>query len=439
MDTHEKTATFNLKVVLQETGIKPHTLRAWERRYGLPQPLRTSGGHRLYSQYDIDMVKWLMARQEEGLTISRAVDLWLKLQEKGENPLDQPSYQPDDYLVHTAGGTTLSAIREQWIRSCLEFDEAMAENVLAQAFAIYPVKMVCLEILMAGVAHIGNLWFQNKASVQQEHFASALAAQRLNALLAATPSASRIGRILVAGPPKEEHFIPLLLISLLLRYNGWKVVYLGPNVPLARLEPTVDMVKPDLVVLAAQQLSTTANILEVAKLLQTKSVRVAYGGSVFNRIPALQKRIPGYFLGSSLEIGVQTVTQIMTFNPPVPSVEASTTSYTHTLSHYRLQQSIIEVEVWQAISPTHIPHEIIANTNARLYEAIVAALTLGDINFVTEEVDWSHQLIKNYDLPTNWLSEYFAAYRRAVNKHLDNQGEPIVECLNNILASLESE
>ena len=53
----DKTPAFNLKVVLRETGIKPDTLRAWERRYGLPQPSRTQGGHRLYSQYDIEMIK----------------------------------------------------------------------------------------------------------------------------------------------------------------------------------------------------------------------------------------------------------------------------------------------------------------------------------------------------------------------------------------------
>ena len=62
--------------MLKETGIAADTLRAWERRYGLPKPERTSGGHRLYSQYDIQTIKWLMARQAEGLSISRAVEAW---------------------------------------------------------------------------------------------------------------------------------------------------------------------------------------------------------------------------------------------------------------------------------------------------------------------------------------------------------------------------
>ena len=54
------TPTYNLKAVVQETGLKPDTLRAWERRYGIPEPDRTGGGHRLYSQHDINTLKWLL-------------------------------------------------------------------------------------------------------------------------------------------------------------------------------------------------------------------------------------------------------------------------------------------------------------------------------------------------------------------------------------------
>ena len=81
------TPTYNLKVIVSETGIKPDTLRAWERRYGLPAPERTKGKHRLYSQYDLEIIKWLIARQDEGMSISRAVKLWRQLEEEGQDPL----------------------------------------------------------------------------------------------------------------------------------------------------------------------------------------------------------------------------------------------------------------------------------------------------------------------------------------------------------------
>ncbi len=84
---NDKTPTFNLKAVVRETGLKPDTLRAWERRYGVPSPDRTDSGHRLYSQHDIDTLKWLLERQQEGMSISRAVELWHRLEEDGTDPL----------------------------------------------------------------------------------------------------------------------------------------------------------------------------------------------------------------------------------------------------------------------------------------------------------------------------------------------------------------
>ena len=71
---------FNLSAVVRDTGVKPDTLRAWERRYGLPEPQSTEGGHRLYSRRDIEIIKWLMAQREQGLGISKAVELWRQLE-----------------------------------------------------------------------------------------------------------------------------------------------------------------------------------------------------------------------------------------------------------------------------------------------------------------------------------------------------------------------
>ena len=100
--------TFNLKAVVQETGLKPDTLRAWERRYGLPVPQRTDSGHRLYSQKDIQLLKWLIARQEEGMSISRAVELWRRLETEESDPLqtmpitNAPAVAPTNYPAQVA-------------------------------------------------------------------------------------------------------------------------------------------------------------------------------------------------------------------------------------------------------------------------------------------------------------------------------------------------
>ena len=75
-NTNNKTPVFNIKAVVKQTGLNPATIRAWERRYGFPSPRRTEGGHRQYSQRDIDTLNWLIARQDEGMSISHAIELW---------------------------------------------------------------------------------------------------------------------------------------------------------------------------------------------------------------------------------------------------------------------------------------------------------------------------------------------------------------------------
>ena len=70
---------YNLGYVIRETNIHPDTLRAWERRYGLPKPQRSEGGHRLYTSRDIEIIRWLMQQQNNGLSISKAVALMKEL------------------------------------------------------------------------------------------------------------------------------------------------------------------------------------------------------------------------------------------------------------------------------------------------------------------------------------------------------------------------
>jgi len=262
------TPAFNLKAVLKETGLAADTLRAWERRYGLPLPQRSAGGHRLYSQRDIETIKWLIRRQAEGLSISRAVDLWNEQLGSGSDPLAgsvQSTFTSTAALPvqFTVLDTTLDSLRARWINACTDFSESTAEQTLNQAFSLFPVEAVCLEVLQRGLSEIGQLWYENRANVQQEHFASGLAMRRLDALLNASPAPTRNQTVIVGCPPDEWHAFTPLLLSLFLRRRGLNVIYLGANVPVSQFSDTVRNSQANLVVLVAQQLTsagdTTAN------------------------------------------------------------------------------------------------------------------------------------------------------------------------------------
>jgi methanogenic corrinoid protein MtbC1 len=429
----ETTPTFNLKVVLRETSIKADTLRAWERRYGLPVPERTEGGHRLYSQRDIDIIKWLLARQDEGLSISKAVKLWKSLKKEGNDPLFIPAYQTADSTpITNANASNLAEIRQSWIAACMRFDEPTAERVLAQAFAIYPVATVCTDVLQKGLAEVGSMWYRNEASVQQEHFASALTMRRLNALVAAAPSPTRLGRVLIACPAGEDHTFAALLLTLLLRYQGWDVIYLGANVPIARFEATLETVRPNLVVLTAQLLRTAASLLDTAQLLAHKGVNIAFGGMIFNLLPELRERVPGHFLGEHITDAVQSVGQILTFNPPIPTSEPISAEYERATAVYRSRRAAIEAETWNVIGTNGALYEHISLANTHLSDDIMAALHLGDMAYLGTQIDWTRQLINNYEMPADWLKYYLNAYYQAADKHLNRDGSPIVNWLDQV-------
>lgn len=437
MSIPETSPTFNLKAVVLETGIKPHTLRVWEQRYGLPRPQRTQGNHRTYTLQDIEIVKWLMARQDEGMTISRAVELWHHLEEKAVGPLKGAAYSVAKISAGSGTEDALTDIRQKWVEQCLRFDKAGAESVLTQAFAIYPIQMVCTEILQKGLTQIGSLWFQNSATVQQEHFVSALVLERLNALLAAAPPPTRFGRILIFCPPYEEHTIILLLLSLLLRYRGWDVVYLGANVPLSQLETTLEAVKPELAIIAAQRLQTAATLAKTAEFLQDKRINSAYGGSIFNLIPGLCHRVYGHFLGESLEEGITAIGQIMAFNPPVSQIKPISEAYEQASLDYRVKRNLIELDTMQMLGSKKSYLEFLDRTNSRLARDILAALQLGDLNFINPEMKLSQKLISNYGISLDWQSSYFEAYLRAVEKNLNESGALIVKWLDRVRSDLQ--
>ncbi|MBI5950261.1 MAG: MerR family transcriptional regulator [Chloroflexi bacterium] len=428
-----KSPNFNLKVVLQETKIPADTLRAWERRYGLPQPERTAGGHRLYSQYDIEIIRWLLERQQEGLSISRAVDLWKEHQASGVDPLEgfaaSSQSTTETPIIYVPPNTTLDSLRAKWIAACLKFSESNSEQVLNQAFSIFPIEAVCTEILQKGMTEIGSLWYEDRASVQQEHFASGLAMRRLDSLLSATPSPSRNQTVLVGCPSNEWHAFMPLLLSLLLRRRGLSVIHLGANVPVEQFEETVKSVKANLIILVAQTLITAATLQTTAQALTNLRVPVGYGGRIFNLLPELKQRIPGYFLGDSVTAALETVESLLqakvkSHPPTTPTQEYLEAHRTFTAGRFHIESAVIE-----AARSIPISVEGLATGIQSLGDNIAAALQLGDMEYVTNEMDWLKTLLQTHPRPAQELADFMEIYSRAVDKHINGQGEPIKEWL----------
>jgi methanogenic corrinoid protein MtbC1 len=427
-----------LKVVLKETGIKADTLRAWERRYGMPQPDRTSGGHRLYSQYDIHTIRWLQARIDEGLRINRAVKLWRSIEKSGQNPLkEMPLIETiaDAPALETVSGESLVKMRNKFVLACMDFDERRAENILAQALASYSVELVCLEVLRAGLAEIGERWYRGESTVQQEHFASSLIIRRLNTLISAAPAPTKREKIMVACPPQEDHVFSPLIITLFLRRKGWDVVYLGANVPIQQLDKAVESTNPKMVVMVAHQLYTAANLLEAARFLDARDVTLAFGGLVFTLLPELKKKFPGYYLGDELENAAPAIENILASPPDLKPIVEVPDQYLKSRQKFIDSHSQMEAHLWGVIQRNGMHESHLEIANEYLSRDISAALNFGDMGLLSEEIAWIQSLLENYKVPKERLFEYLAHYRKAVETYMEEDGRPILQWLDEIVVN----
>jgi methanogenic corrinoid protein MtbC1 len=428
----DTTPMYNLKAVMHEVGISAATLRAWELRYGLPKPQRTSGGHRLYSRQDIDLLKWLVARQAEGLSISHAVELW-----KAQKPARQGDYLPSGRQViePVAGESTFDELRQQWVMACIAFDDMQANRVLDQAFSLAAPETICVEVLQKGLVHIGQLWYRGESSVQQEHFASAIAARRLNSLLQSTVPPSRTGRIIVACPPGEAHDFILLIVSFFLRRAGWDVVFLGANVPLQDLNATVQATSPILVISAAQTLNSAASLRVMSESLAQQGIPLAYGGSVFSTTPAVTRCISGYYMGSDIQHIAQVVEDLLFASPTAPAAQPLSPVYSFALERFQLSKALIASYVCSELWKDHAEKGLITIAVDALGDLIASALALGDIHLLDPHASWLDGLLQNHGYQHSLLTQLYSAYRQAVLLHLAQDGSMIVFWLDSQLST----
>ena len=287
---YDDTPIYTIKTVVQETGISPATLRAWERRYGVLKPGRSDGGYRLYSERDIAKLHWLKSQVDAGVAISRAVALLALYHQAGQQPeLGMLSGVSRDEA------RSKMTIASDLLDALLAFRETAAEAILSEAFALYPVDTVVEEIIAPTLVEIGERWHRDEATVVQEHFATNLLRRRLTTLFHAYDQPAAGPLAITGAAPAEWHDLGILLVSLALRRNGWRVIYLGQNVPAAQLIESTAQLRPDLIcvsVTTAKNLTALCQVSEALATLPEPRPRLAFGGLAVNADPEVRERFP---------------------------------------------------------------------------------------------------------------------------------------------------
>ncbi len=313
---------YNTRAVVQRTGVPADTIRAWERRYGLPNPKRTPGNQRLYSERDVATISWLRDQTRLGLTISQAVALY-RTSERTV-PRDGP---PDRGRLAGQSGRNadpFERVRAEIVDALTGFDAAEAERIVEEVVAIASVERVCLHVLQPVLVEFGDRWERGEIPVSAEHFATSFVLRKIGALFnLSRPDVGR-GPLVAACIEGELHEVGLLLTCLLLSRRGYRVIYLGANLPVADLVQTIVQLRPPMVLLSTSTPAGAERLIEVVTEIdrQISNIGVAvnggrhpvigYGGRVYAADPALRDRTPGAFLGSDPDESLLRIDQLIT-------------------------------------------------------------------------------------------------------------------------------
>src|ERR671910_69245 len=218
----------------KRSGVSPELLRAWERRYGLLRPVRSAGGLRLYTPADVERVRVMRQHLADGLAAAEAAALALR--------------------AGVGDAATPMAVRPEAVRDDLadaldRYDEPRAQAILDRLLAVATVDTLLSEVVLPYLRELGERWLSGEASVAQEHFASSVVRGRLLGLARGWGQGHGPTAVL-ACLPGEQHDLGLIAFGITLYRRGWRIIYLGPDTPIATIRQATDSLAPDLVVLA---------------------------------------------------------------------------------------------------------------------------------------------------------------------------------------------
>ena len=211
---------FSIKDLENFTGIKAHTIRAWEQRYALLNPQRTSTNIRYYTDDDLKLLLNVNLLYKEGFKIS-------KIAKMSESEIEEQIA-----TLNRAEGEQVHFLNMLKL-SMLNYDEALFHEVTDKFLSEYSVLETFNKLFLPFMNQVGVLWLTSAICPAQEHFVSNLIKQKLFRLIdekVKKPKDETTAYVLYL-PEREIHEISLLLAHYLMLESGKKSIFLGQSVP----------------------------------------------------------------------------------------------------------------------------------------------------------------------------------------------------------------
>jgi DNA-binding transcriptional MerR regulator len=258
--------TYSLGLVSRLTGLSPHVLRAWERRYEVVTPLRTAGGTRRYREADVARLRLLRAAVAAGHPIgdvARLDDTELRAHAELHEGEERPAL--GEVLVALDG-----------------LDAAEAERLLGIQLAALGPRRFARAVVLPLLDEIGSRWERRELCMASEHLASAVVRSLLGTLLRRRASAAPGPALLFTTLPGDRHELAVLVAAVLAADLGANAVYLGPDLPAGEVALAAQKTAAALVVSGVSRFDGVARRTQALRELRRalpRTVALWVGGS----------------------------------------------------------------------------------------------------------------------------------------------------------------
>ncbi len=233
---------YRIRTVSELTGVSSATLRAWERRYGVPAPSRTPSAYRLYSEEDVATIIRMRELVKGGMAPAESARALLAESTNGvaKHPAPLPGAVPID-------SDPFIAASDRIVDATRRFDPDALEEEVSKTLTLGPAVAIFERTIGPALRELGDLWHAGTITVAQEHLASNVLGGTLIHLLrlAQPPDATR--RIALACFADEDHVLGLYGVGLRFTSWGFRTLMLGARTPPPAIARVVDSLAPDIV------------------------------------------------------------------------------------------------------------------------------------------------------------------------------------------------
>ena len=248
-----------VRLVSAWTGLSPHVLRVWERRHGAVHPVRSPGGQRLYTDADVVRLQLLRDAAQAGRNIGQLVSLpnerllELIASDQGQARGPAPAIPSSD-----------KAEPARVLRACLDavsqLDSERLNTELRRATVHLPLALLTDEVLVPLLAEIGLRWQHGHLGPAQEHVATAIVHGVLDGIVRTCAPSPGALAIAVGTPTGQRHELGALLVAACAADLGWRVAYLGADLPAVEIARATEHVGANVVALSIVHPASDENL-----------------------------------------------------------------------------------------------------------------------------------------------------------------------------------